>query len=75
MAQGKQKWHIGSFTVRTEPNDDGGFRLIAEGPSGDARFLEIKDASGHIELRCPGSNPTGTGLELDEGGHAVFHLE
>jgi len=76
MAQGKQKLHIGSsFVIRIEPNDNGGFRFHAEGPNGDGRFLEITDGGGHIHLSCPGSITINTGLQLDSGNHAIFHLE
>lgn len=67
------KLFVGSHVIRLEENSSGGFRLLAEGPNGDGRFLEIKDGGGHIELEAPGSITTGTGLELDGDGRAVFH--
>jgi hypothetical protein len=69
-----QKFHIGSHIVRVEVASDR-VKFFAEGPSGDGRFLEMGDGGGTISLTCPGNITTGTGLELDEGGHAIFHLE
>lgn len=69
-----QKFHLGSHTIRFEVVSDR-VKFFAEGPNGDGRFLEMKDGGGHIELGAPGSIATGTGLELDETGHAIFHLE
>lgn len=72
----EQVFKVGQFSIKLELLDDRlrfSASLTPGGPSG--RFLEMVDGGGHIELTCPGSITTGTGLELDEGGHAVFHLE
>lgn len=80
MDQARQEFQIGPkdgthFTLRIEPNDFGGIRLLAIGPQGDARFAEIKYGGGHLEIAFPANLPDGTGLELDAGRHALVHYE
>lgn len=65
--------NIGAFTVRGDIEESQVQWYCTLTNSG--RFLKMVDGGGHLELVGPGSITTDTGLELDAGGHAVFHLE
>lgn len=61
-------------TIRIESfshNGGTGFQFFAEGPQGDARFLEINYGGGHVDVHCPGSLPDGTTLELTSDDRSV----
>lgn len=66
------KLHLGAFVIQLNVQSDR-LSLSAEGPNGNARFMELVDGGGHFEVATTRDNADGAGLELDGDGRVIIH--